>query len=259
MENNQVPENEQTVQHSAEQEALFKTGGSVLMLVLCIVTTVQLVMSLASNLPSSILSNILPILVTIGLWLIYLSCRNGETKTTGIQLVRIPFIISFVVMIVLYILVVIVMLLALAGVMGSDAEGVIVASLAIVLVFCIAVLVFLFIYFRSINGCLKAGLAIMNGEHIESKISGKFAAVIMIISAVVSFLPGFVIGIISVSGVSLIGDMLAYIGMAEFTSLIEDLLAGYGVMSIISSLATLAYQLIAAVLIFQFVGNVKKA
>ncbi len=245
---------------SAKKEAVFSTASSLLMLILCIVTTVQVILSLATNFPSSIFSNILPILMTIGMWITYSASCKKQSKTVGLQLIRIPFIIKFVATIILWVIVAVLSIVAIVGAMGSDSsEGIIVAAGAILLVLSLIVLGFVYFYFRSINGCIKSGIAIVKDKSVNTNVSGKFAAIVLIVYGLLTVLPQIALGGVILSGSPLIEDLLNSIGLAQLTDTILSLLTGNGAMTIVTAVVSLAVSVIEAILIFGYIGRVKKA
>ncbi len=243
---------------SAKKEAVFSTASSLLMLILCIVTTVQVILSLATNFPSSIFSNILPILMTIGMWITYSASCKKQSKTVGLQLIRIPFIITFVATIILWVIVAVLSIVAIVGAMGSD-KGNIVAAGAILLVLSLIVLGFVYFYFRSINGCIKSGISILKDKSVDTNISGKFAAIVLIVYGLLTVLPQIALGGVILSGSPLIEDLLNSIGLAQLTDTILSLLTGNGAMTIVTAVVSLAVSVIEAILIFRYIARVKKA
>ncbi|MDE6029114.1 MAG: hypothetical protein K2F90_02185 [Clostridiales bacterium] len=237
-----------------EVDGLFSVAGGAMMLVLSIIASVNLAVSLFSNFPLSIISNVLPILTLIGLWICYSNAKKKKLNKTGPTLIRVPFIISFIVSVLIYAVVILVCLLAIrmAGeIKDSSGVGMSVTSiLAIVLVFVVAAFVVNILYFRSINNCLKNSSLLNQGIGI-SKPSGTLAAVMMIIKAVISFIPGFAIALVSLGGGAIFDQIFGGMDISALDSII-GMLKGFGVMTIISSFITLAYNILAAILILQF-------
>ncbi len=231
-------------------------AGSALMLVLCIVGTVSLVFALLSgNIITNIFSNILPLLMLIGMWISYAAARKRKPNTSGTKLIRVPFVIRFVFTCIGYALIFIVLIFGLIAGIGGISDGIwmFFVIFAALLVFAIIMFVFNVKYYKSLSNCMKNVIRINRGKSIDRP-SGKFAAVVMFILAVLNFipsalmffLPSLLYELIAAIGIEFLGDVLAFLmGGAVFSALFK----------LISAVVTLAYEIIGGVLVLKFVNS----
>lgn len=250
-----------------EKNALFANMGSILMLIIAIFASVNLLFSLISGFPFSILSNVLPILMLVGMWLVFANGKKKKTGTAGIQLIRVPIIIQYVFtaigfgFIVGFSLVAVIGMGAIEGAAGGDGSATLIGVGAIVgLLFGMIVsFVLETLYFKSINDCLKSGVSIMKGVS-PAKTSGTFAAVMMFIKAAVNFIPSLAVAILAFMGSTFIADLIAGLGLpGEMGTLITSLLFATGIPAIFSAIFTCALQIMSGILILRYSKAIQTA
>lgn len=230
----------------AEKNAYFKSAGSVLMLVVCIVGTLSLVFGIIAPLLSfqlvsfifGLIGSILTILIVVGMWIAWSNAKKKTLNTTGIKLIRIPYIIQFIFMVIGSAVTIITTILAMTagGVAGevTDTEGaaaVGIGALAIVLLQALIPFIFNCIIFASLNKTLKVAQSINNNNAVPGQKAGKALGIVLIISAVIDIILG-IVGVI-------------------FNPL--------SIMSLISTIFSAAYMIIAAVVLLGFAKNLNAA
>ncbi len=267
----------------AQKEAVFKTAGGVVMLLLAIGLSINLAVSLFVSFPFSIFSCILPLFTVIGVWILYANARKKQFNTTGIKFIKVPFIIQFVLSMIgmaFAIIIVVIMFIALfaagaagAGAAGSAAEGETVANTVTIasamsivfipiLIALIISLVFQILYFNSINGCLNDGLMIMRNNNPARKAPGMFAAVLIFISAALSTLPSVGYSILSMvfsaEITQYITDLFTQVDAPkEIIDAILSVFNSIGVTAVVSGIITFLYQILSGVLLVQYVSRRK--
>lgn len=232
----------------AEKKAVFSTGGSILMLILCIVASVNLVSGLIGdflslNIVSGLIGSIFDILTLIGMWLVFVNARKRKLNSTPVSLIRVPFIITFI--------------FSVFGNVFKLAGNIITFRL---ISFVLSLLVFIFqcIYFGSVNKCLKMGGEINKDRSLCGKTPGVFAAVVTIIFASLDLIEG----IMDYLGKGLFTALINYLleNMSAdnpMVSMISGLVSGVGTMGLIATLVAFAVNILAAILIISFNKKLK--
>lgn len=230
----------------AEKNAYFKSAGSVLMLVVCIIATLSLIFEIIAPLLQfavltfvfGLIGSILTILILVGMWIAWSNAKKKTLNTTGIKLIRIPYIIQFIFMVIGSAVTIITTILAMTaeGVAGevTDTEGaaaVGIGALAIVLLQALIPFIFNCIIFASLNKTLKVAQSINNNNAVPGQKAGKALGIVLIISAVIDIILG-IVGVI-------------------FNPL--------SIMSLISTIFSAAYMIIAAVVLLGFAKNLNAA
>ena len=226
-----------------EKNAYFKSAGSVLMLVVAIIATVGLVISLISNILSlnifGIIGMVFSILITVGMWIAWSNAKKKKLNTTGIKLIRIPYLIQFIFVCIGFALTFIGLILLL---IGSDALGSIIGiegvgeAATLILVFTLIEQLIPFILeciiFASLNKTLKVAQAINSNTSVAGQKAGKALGIILIVAAVINIIFG-IVGII----------------LNPLT----------GIFGLISTLFTAVYMIIGAVILLGFAKNLNAA
>lgn len=230
----------------AEKNAYFKSAGSVLMLVVCIIATLSLIFGIIAPLLQfavltfvfGLIGSILTILILVGMWIAWSNAKKKTLNTTGIKLIRIPYIIQFIFMVIGSAVTIITTILAMTsvGVAGevTDTEGaaaVGIGALAIVLLQALIPFIFNCIIFASLNKTLKVAQSINNNNAVPGQKAGKALGIVLIISAVIDIILG-IVGVI-------------------FNPL--------SIMSLISTIFTAAYMIIGAIILLGFAKNLNAA
>jgi len=245
----------------SQKRAVFSVAGGGMMFILTVLVTIRTGVMMASDFPSSLISSIFPVLITIGMWILWASARNKNTNPIGVRFIRIPFLIQFIVSIICYVFLTAFLIFAIVcAESGSDLTSAIV-TLVIFAVCCILNI----LYFASINGCLKDGTEIMKDRFSRRRAPGKFAAVITFINALAEAVPVIVIGVLLVTNSSLLGEMVQFLSGAftklnipeaatQMSSYIATLAASAsGVLLIISGVLSFMYQGFAGLLMLRYI------
>lgn len=239
-----------------ETNAVYSVAGSLMMLILCIVGTVNLVLGLASGGIFGIIKQILPILMIIGMWVSYASAKKRKPNTSGTKLIKVPFTISFVFTCIMFAFAMIIMIIGLiGGIAVVDTTPIVLIVFIVAMIFEIAMFVFQVKYYKSLSNCMKNVISINQGYGVE-KPSGKFAAIIMFIMAAFDFLPSFLIAILSLTGSTLIGTLLEAIGIEFLDSILTILMSG-SIVSLLGAIVTLGYNILGGILILKLVKESK--
>lgn len=257
-----------------EKNGLFNVAGSWMMLVLCIVGTINFIMTFIDAVTSfnifSMLMSILPLLMVIGMWLAFISAKQKKLNPTAPKLIKVPFTVNYVLTMIGYVLAdivaVILLIVGISVTMAFAEEGatpdftVMLIGLA-VLVVVIVMQSFFVKYYKSLMNCLKNSISINEG-YGAGEPSGTFAATLMFIMAGLNFLPSLAMGIIGLSSGALLSTITAALGdsMGEIATMLQpifDMIAAGGVMTLITGIITLAYECLGGVMILQFVKGTK--
>lgn len=226
-----------------EKNAYFKSAGSVLMLIVAIIATVGLVISLISNILTlnifGIIGMVFSILITVGMWIAWANAKKKKLNTTGIKLIRIPYLIQFIFAVIGFALTFIGLILIM---IGSDALGSIIGveglgKLGIpILVFTLIQQLIPFVLecvvFALLNKTLKVAQTINSNLSVAGQSAGKGLGIILIIAAAIDIIFG-IVGII----------------LNPLT----------GIFSLISTLFQAAYMIIGAVIALGFAKNLNAA
>lgn len=239
-----------------DRQAVYKAAGSMGMLIFNIVYTIEFIISIISNFPWSIVNNILPALTLVGLWWLWASSKSKKASTASIRFIQIPFIITSIVYLIIPVILCIVFgisFFAVLGDSGGPGEG---FPLLLLVCFLVSIVYFIFnlAFVCSINGVMKDGINTLNG-HAPDKKPGIFAAVIIIIEAVLISLPSIVFGISGLMGGVIVNSILEAISF-EVPDFILTALSSYtilsSVMTIISGVMGLIYYGFAGFLIVSY-------
>ncbi len=226
----------------AEKEAYFSSTRSVWMLISCIVVTLSLIGVIASKLLFGLVDIILMILIVTGFWLTYARSRQRTLNTTGIQLIRVPYIIQFTFTCIAF--------------FGNIALWVITFD---IFSFLAGILSFIFecICYSSILKTLNMGIRINQNKSVAGLKAGSFAAVIMIITAAFEFLRD-IANYFLVKGLEdLLLEGFSDLG-PEAAEIIKALLGGSNAMTIVSAVITLLASISVAIVLLQFGKKIKE-
>lgn len=230
----------------AEKNAYFKSAGSVLMLVVCIVGTLSLVFGIIAPLLSfqlvsfifGLIGSILTILIVVGMWIAWANAKKNTLNPTGIKLIRIPYIIQFIFTVIGFAVVFITGILAITA-LGATGEAtgteaatdVGIGALVFALIQPTIIFIFDCIIFASLNKTLKAAQCINNNTTAVGQKAGKALGIVLIIAAVINIILG-IVGLI---------------------------LNPLGFMSLISTIIETAFWIIGAVILLGFAKNLNSA
>ena len=220
----------------AEKEALFSTTGSIWMLIASIVFTLNLVGAIVSNLLSGIVNSILLLLMAIGFWLVFANGRKKTLNTTGIQLIRVPYIIQFV--------------FTVLGFVGNIVIWIFTFNIFSMLAGIVS-FIFQCICYASVKKTLDMGWRINQNKSVAGMKAGVFAAVIMIISAVFTLIND----IADYLFVKTITDAIAEGAESispQIANLVKTLLGGGGVMTIVAAVIAFIASISVAIVLLQF-------
>lgn len=224
----------------AEKEALFSTSGSLWMLIACIVATVNLIVFFVSNLLTGLISTILNLLIVIGMWIAYANGRKKNLSTTGISLIRVPYIILFV--------------FSVFSFIGNIFICFIKFNILSLLINIVA-FVFQCICYTSVMKSINIALRINKDRSAIGMKAGIFAGVVMIISAAFTFIK-LIYDYLRVRVI--IDGITAAAGadgaeIPEFAlQLISTLLGGENVITIIAGAVAFIASISAAIVLLKF-------
>lgn len=211
------------------------------MLILAIVGTINLVTGFIGNVLTlniaGILASVLSILIVIGTWLIFVNGRKKKLSSTGVSLVRVPYIIQFIISIFSFI--------------GNLVIWIFTLNVISLL---IGIITFIFqcICFASVNKTLKIARDINQDKSVRGKKAGSFAAIVMIIFAVLNLASS----VSSFMLLELIKETLVAVGAPEF---LTSLLGGGGIIVIVVAIITFLVSISGAIVMLQFGKKVKQA
>lgn len=223
----------------AEKDAAFSAASSIFMLILCIVWTVNLITGLAGKIITlnigGILLYVLEILIVIGIWITYANARKKKLSSTGISLIRVPYVIQFV--------------FVVFGFIGNIAIWIITFNV-LSLIFGILTFIFQCICFSSVNKSLKLARDINQDRSVAGRKAGSFAAIMMIIFAVLQ----------------LISEIIGYITLEAIRKALEgvlpdiilQLIGGGGVIVIIVAVVAFIASISGAIVMLKFGNKIKQ-
>lgn len=224
-----------------EKGASFSAAGSVFMLILCIVGTVNLITGLISDILSlnigGLLLFVLDILIVIGMWITFANAKKKKLSPKGISLIRVPYTIQFVFSVFSFIGNLVVWFFTL------NVINLLVGIVSFIMS-CVC--------FASVKNMLVLAESINKDVSVKGKKAGIAAAVIMIISATITFLQ----------------SVIGYVTLAALTKLLEDkgapkflvsLLGGGGVMVLVVAAITFLVGICGAIVMIKLSKNLKKA
>ena len=221
----------------AEKDASFMSGGSIFMLILCIVGTINLLTGLVGKIISldigGILLYVLEILIVIGMWITFVNAKRKKLSSTGISLIRVPYVIQFV--------------FAVLSFAGNIAIWIITFNI-ISLIIGLITFVFQCICFASVNKSLILARDINQDKSVVGRKAGIFAAVMLIIFATFD----------------LIGEILHYLMLEAIKALLGDsflamIIGGGGIIVIIVAVVAFIVNICGAIVMIKFGNKVKQA
>lgn len=223
-----------------EKKALFSTAGSIWMLIACIISTINLITGLVGNILSlsifgGIVDFILDLIMVIGLWLVFANGRKKNLSTTGVSMIKVTYIISFVFLVL--------------GFAGNLIIWILTLNI-ISLVFGILTFVFDCIVFASVKKTLNMAKTINQNRSAVNMKAGVFAGVVMIISA----------------AFTLIGEIISYFVIQAIKEALEGtsmaflsfLLGGSGIITIVVAVIAFIVDISIAIVLLQFHKRIKE-
>ena len=230
----------------AEKEAVYSTTGSIWMLLAAIVLTISLFTSFIGDILSlnliailfGVFTIVLDILIVVGFWISFANGKKKKVNPTGINLIRVPYIIMFVFTVIRF-------------VVTTIGQGLTFQWIS--LVFGILSFVFTCICFASVKKTLDMGLLISKNRSVAGRKAGIFAAVVMIISAAISFIQ-VIVGFVTAKAVADAVD-----GATGAGGVLSGLTSGIGAMSIVAGVISLLGSVSVAIVLLMFAKKIKKA
>lgn len=225
----------------AEKDAAFSAASTIFMLILCIVGTVNLVTGFIGKIVSfnigGILLYVLEILIVVGMWITYLNAKKQKLSSKGISLIRIPYVIQFVFSVITFIVNIVTWIFTFN---------------IVSLIFGILTFIFQCICFGSVNKTLKMARDINMDKSVVGKKAGSFAAIVMIIYAVLDLISE----IIGFAMLEAIKAMLEEVGAPE---ILTTLLGSGGAIVIVVAIVAFLVSISGAIVMLQFGKKVKQA
>ena len=225
----------------AEKDAFFRSAASVFMLIFCIISTVNLLSSVIGDIVtlniSGLLTIVLDILIVIGLWLTWGAALKKNMKTTGLSMIKVPYTIQFVFTTIGFAFTLIFSCITLNFVSAI-----------------VGLLTYIFqaICFNSVKKTLVAAITINKDQSALGQKAGAFAAIMMIISASLTFIST----VISYVTLQALSAALEELGLPEF---ITSMLTGGGVATVVIGAIALLAQISGAIVMLQFGKRLKAA
>jgi len=220
-----------------EKDAAFGAAGSVFMLVLCIANTIYFVSNLFTL--GGLTGFVLNLLILIGAWITFANAKKKKLSSTGISLIRIPYVISFVFSVFAFI---------------SDFVFGIITLDVVGLVFGILLFVLNCICFSSVNGALINARDIYQNKTIRGRRSGTFAAVMMIITSAISLIQVIVDYVRSAFLTELIKEIFLASEMpSELAEYLVSFFGGGSVTGVVAAVIGFLVGICGAIVILQFV------
>lgn len=223
----------------AEKEALFSSEGSLWMLIACIVVTVNLITSLIGSIItlniSDLISIVLDLLIAVGFWMTFAYGRKKKFSTRSISLIKVPYTIIFV----FYVL-------------GFTFDLVIWLFTLNVIGLILGVLSFVFecICYSSIMKTLRLAHTLNNNLSVAGKKAGIFAAVIMIITAVITLIKEVVSYVLTEAIIK---------ALPEWLSFVSKILSAGGIITIVVAIVAFLADISVAIVLLMFGSRIKKA
>ncbi len=224
-----------------EKEAAFSAAGSIFMLILCIIGTINLITGLIGDIISlnigGLLLFVLDILIVIGMWITFANAKRKKLSTKGISLIRVPYIIQFVFSVFSFVGNLVVWFITLNVIS-------LVVGIISFIISCVC--------FASVKNMLNLARSINGDLSVTGKKAGIAAAVIMIISASITFLQS----VVSYLTMAAITELLKSKGAPEF---LVSLLGGGGIMVLVVAAVTFLVGICGAIVMIKFSKALKKA
>lgn len=222
----------------AEKDAAFSSASTIFMLILCIVYTINLVTGLVGKIITldigGLLLYVLEILIVVGIWITFANAKKKKLSSTGISLIRVPYIIQFV--------------FAVLGFAGNLLIWIFTLNI-ISLIIGLITFIFQCICFSSVNKTLKLARDINQNKSVIGRKAGSFAAIVMIIYAVLNLISE-IVGYITLAAISaaLEGTAFAWLG---------SLIGGGGIMVIVVAVVAFLASISGAIVMLQFGKKIK--
>lgn len=253
-----------------EKNGLFSVAGSWMMLVLCIVGTINAIMGFVNFNLANLLGNILSVIMVVGMWIAFISAKQKKLSPIAPKLIKVPFTVNYVLTMIAYVLAdIVTILLLIVGTMvmvtASAEGGAVEATVFIVglVAFIVVILMQTFFvkYYKSLMNCLKNSISINEG-YGAGEPSGMFAATLTFIMAGLNFLPSLAMGIVGLAGGALLSTITGALGesVGDIASILQpifDMIAAGGAMTLVTGIITLIYECLGGVLIMQFIKKTK--
>lgn len=223
-----------------EKEAAFSAAGSVFMLILCIIGTINLITGFIGKILSldigGLLLFVLDVLIVIGSWITFANGKKKKLASNGISLIRVPYVIQFVFFILSFVTNIVVWVFSFN----------VISMLMGILTF-----IFQCICFASVNKTLELARDINQNKSVRGRKAGSFAAIIMIITAVIA----------------LINEIVDYLLMEAVKSVLESagapdiitkLIGGGGIMTIVVAVVSFIVSISGAIVMLKFGKKIKQ-
>lgn len=242
----QVQPQQPATASAGAKDALFTSTASIWMLIASIVATVNLVVGFINSLLGGLVDTILNILIVVGMWLSYVYGRKRQLSTTGVQLIRVPYIIRFVFLVISFVFNIVIWIFTFN-----------------VLTFLAGVITFIFecILFSSIMKTANVVRRINSDKSVLGMKAGKFAGIVMIITAAITFIR-VLANYFQAQALLGIANGVAGEAGAEIPAWVQTLvssLLGGSVMSIVAGAVALIASISGAIVLLQFAKRLDEA
>ena len=213
------------------------------MLIFCIMMTLTTIAGLVQNVLSlsifKIFGTIFDILILVGLWVIWITCKKNKLSSAGVKLIKVPFTIVFV-----------------FYVIGSIFEWIAELLTFQYFSFIISLTTFIIrsIYYNSIKKLLATGVSLGQNRSVGGQAGGMAAAVMTIIFAVFSAVKSIIDQIFSLSGIfmSFIMKALPEFGGNDMSIFFGGAMTTFAMLPYIIIALNFIMSIYAAILIIQF-------
>jgi hypothetical protein len=183
-----------------------------------------------------IIGEVFDILMVAGAWLVYVNGRKRKLSTTGISLIRIPYVISFIFTTITSVFTII------ANIVTLNVFSFL-SNLILLIVRCI--------FFSSINNTLKMARDVNRDQTVIGRKAGSFAAIITIVFAVFNLISSIATYLAAMA-------LAEVLGGNEFTAAIMNIFVGsVGVMTLVAAGVTFLTNIAGALVLLQFGKKVK--
>lgn len=230
-----------------EKQAYFSTAGGPWMLVSGILFTLNLITYFIANLFLGIVESVLMLIMAIGFWITYANGKKQELSTTGLNLIRVPYIIQFV--------------LSAIGFVVSLILWIIFYNI-LSLLLDITNFVLQCICFAAIMETLGMGLKINQNKSVTDKKAGKFAGIIIIITALITFLSAIIeymfARVIAAQIVQSLMELTDLMDSYVYVQLLLSIFDTATMFSVIQSFVTLITSIGIAIVLLSFNNKIKK-
>lgn len=225
-----------------EKDAYFSTASSVWMLIACIVVTINIVSALLENFIIGIIDTILNLLIVIGFWMVFANAKKKNLKTTGINLIKIPYIIQFVFLVL--------------GFIGNIFLWVLIFN-PFSLISGILSFIFQCICFASVKKTLDLALRINENKSAAGMKAGVFAGVVMIITAVLTLINDMASYLFTQALLAFISQSASKIDPA-IANIINTVMGGTAVFTIVAAVLAFIVSISVAIVLLKFHKKIKE-